>query len=244
MRINTAIWLASIPICSLIILSFIEYNLGMNLLMFTIVLVLAVFSYSIFIISDTIYLGAIRRNRESEELLIALDSICRRMRSGERFDRSIASTINGLDNDGLCFAVLSRVSGMMKGGYSFGQAMDSINNSADGNLRGSETYKFLRRVRTPDYLPPNLSDIYSEYMGYLKENEMCMDRDAGAVQRYITMLMVGGTIMPSLVLFGFVGYSILNVSLMLVGFSVMAFVAVLPTVYGIIRAKLGSSYAW
>ena len=243
MNIKTGIWLAAIPICALAMLAFLEYSLGMNYLMFFLILVLALCFYSIFVISDIFYIRSIRRNMEVEELLIVLDGICRGMRAGERFDRAAARSINGLDRSNGCFTVLSRVSEMMYKGYSFNEAMNSIYECDDRSLRDSETYGFLDRIRVSGYMPPHLSNIYSEYMRFLRESEMNMDRDAGAVQRYITVSMVGGTIMPSLALFGFVGYSILNVSVVWIGMVIMAFVALLPASYGIVRARLGSSYA-
>ncbi len=81
--------------------------------------------------------------------------------------------------------------------------------------------------------------IYGEVMD---ADRLRMELGFGAVQKYMTLALLSGVILPSLALFGFIGYSMLYNSaegfILFSGMLVFAF----PMAYALLRRKMGEVY--
>ncbi len=190
-------------------------------------------------ISDLSYSNKVRLKREVEELESVSDSLYRGLSRNERFENSLSSAIAGIDSRGECYAALDTVARAMRSGSSFAEAVRVAAAYLSAN---SATLSFLKRAGSSGYSAPSASAVRAEHMHILSMRNEMMERDSGSVQRYITMSMVAGTIFPSFVLFGFMGYSILNFSTFGVSILLIALLVLIPGVYSVVRARLAGVY--
>jgi Flp pilus assembly protein TadB len=70
------------------------------------------------------------------------------------------------------------------------------------------------------------------------------EADSGALGRYLVLSMVTSTIIPSLAMFSFVGYSILESASASIGLFAIVILAIIPSSYAAVRAKVADVYAW
>ncbi len=147
-----------------------------------------------------------RVSADRRSLLTILKRVEIFMRRGIRFDKAVETAISGAGEDSVIDA-FSRVIRFMEMGLSYNEAVAALR----GNRRDRITIVLLGIGRKDSGLPDRAS-VSAELYRLEHEHRLLMERKAGETVRYTTAYMVGGTVVPSLALLGFVGYSVLSFS--------------------------------
>ena len=124
----------------------------------------------------------------------------------------------------------------MRLGQRFDEAIGSVQLSGPSSrtaLRG------LNTLRNSSEIADNLKQGYSNIT---EDSNLAYEMAAGSLHRYLVVSMVCTTILPSLAIFAFIGYSVLNYSLpYMFAFGVMLLCA-LPSISAVVNMKVDSLY--
>ncbi|MGC8538098.1 MAG: hypothetical protein ACP5MZ_03925 [Candidatus Micrarchaeia archaeon] len=82
-----------------------------------------------------------------------------------------------------------------------------------------------------------IADVHRELVA---ERNLNMSVAYGSLQKYLSANMLFGTILPSMAMFGFVGYSLINYSNMVMFLLIFAMLVVIPAAYAVLQNKLRS----
>lgn len=184
--------------------------------------------------------AAASMKKDMAQAASSLREIVSKMALGGTLAESLSSASSAAKFDGHVKSVLARLSKRLACGQDLGRAISA------------ETWRIRRNGR----LLASFSSLGEEYRlggsirraaqsasislkGYLDEAK---ENDSGKLQRYLIAATVASTIVPSILTFAFVGYSILYYSglLLLLYSSIM--LGILPCAYGIARIKLVGVY--
>lgn len=130
------------------------------------------------------------------------------MDRGMRFESAVETAIGSAGKDNATDMFI-RVLGFMNGGLCYNEAVAAM-------LRVGCTPEIrdtLIGMEREGSLTPDHASITAELYRIEHEHKLAMELKSGEMVRYTTAYMVSGTVVPSLVLLGFVGYSVLSFSL-------------------------------
>ena len=82
-----------------------------------------------------------------------------------------------------------------------------------------------------------IADVHRELVA---ERNLNMNVAYGSLQKYLSANMLFSTILPSMAMFGFVGYSLINYSNMVMFLFIFAMLVVIPAAYAVLQNKLRS----
>ncbi len=82
-----------------------------------------------------------------------------------------------------------------------------------------------------------ISDVHRELVA---ERNLNMSVAYGSLQKYLSANMLFSTILPSMAMFGFVGYSLINYSNMVMFLFIFAMLVAIPAAYAALQNKLRS----
>lgn len=88
-----------------------------------------------------------------------------------------------------------------------------------------------------------LSSVKGTYDRILKEQELKKECTYGSLQKYLTMCMALGTVLPSFAVFAFVGYSMVYYSAYVPFLLFMLMLIFLPDFYALLRIHIAGVYA-
>ncbi len=210
------------------------------LVIIPILLVSMIVSLLIFI-SDRRHIEGLSLRLEKEDLIRIAGSLYKQVDSGKRFKNALAAAMEGIERSGSCYEILFMLMKDINSGMTVDNAVRRIIRKMKGTR--SNTVRFIKNLDCSDYEMPKAGKIYAEYRRLIHEYEEDMERDSGSVQRYITMSMVMGTVFPSFILFGFIGYSIMNFGVGAISALLVGLVTIVPGAYAIVRSKLEGVYS-
>jgi len=212
-----------------------------NLLFVIFILITSLTVSLLIFISDTRYNDGLVCKYEREDLIHIANNIYKQISTGKRFKNALVTSIEGIEHSGICYKTLLLLIKYMDSGMTIDSSVNFITQNIKGE-QGKNTLKFIKGLDCLDYEIPTASKIYTEYKRLVEEYNEIMEKDSGSVQRYITMSMVTGTIFPSFVLFGFIGYSIMNLGAEAISALLAGLLILVPGAYVIIRSKLAGVY--
>lgn len=228
------------PICMGVIPIIFEMYVYPNLLFVIFILIASVSVSLLILISDTRYTDKLLSKSEKEDLIRIADSLYKQISIGKRFKSALITAIKGIGHNGICYKTLLLLIKYMDSGMTLDSSVNSVTKKI--GREGKNTLLFIKGFDCSGYEMPTASKIYTEYKRLTREYDEVMEKNSGSVQRYITMSMVAGTIFPSFVLFGFIGYSIMNLGIEAITALLVGLLIIVPGAYVIIRSKLAGAY--
>jgi hypothetical protein len=186
--------------------------------------------------------GKLERASELDDTLFALHTMYEDIKySGKSSSSGIASAAAGLRDSagGKVRGILEEIGKRLAAGQDLGQAIESACNGKSG--ASSDAFRAVGREYTKGLDPA--SAVKNAYARLNSERAVSREKAYGSLQKYLTMSMALSAVLPSFVVFAFVGYSMVYFSaLMLYAFSI-AMLMVLPSFYALLRIHMAGTHA-
>ncbi len=191
---------AAVPLASLALLPLLHIGLRPSqlLLAFSVVL--------LFVIAGRIHASKARGRRELSVMCDLFETSEARMRNGKPLAASIEYALNAAPKGTVAGAVLTTTTSRMRAGETFGDAL-AFAAMENRRLCADETWRALAALASSFKAEGN-SAINRFTDDYRRTHADEQERRIGSLQRSATISMVTGTVVPSFMTFGLVGYSI------------------------------------
>lgn len=184
--------------------------------------------------------NSVLKKRETLLLVSALKKLGYEIGTHVPFTAALDSTIWHLPKDSAVRDFLSSIRNRLALGAMPEEAFSSSTNGVDVSISGP----IGKVVKSYGYGADTGITIAGEVQMLENRIEERKEVESGALGRYLVLSMVASTIVPSLAMFAFVGYSILESASTSIGLFDIVLLAAVPSFYAAVRAKVADIYAW
>lgn len=180
------------------------------------------------------------RSKERDAVLFALQQV----HSGIKYNgRSLLASINdylAAADTSLCAEVYGLLSGVQKRLFLGAQLDEAVSSTCRGANPACVALGDVGREYANGREPTlAIKNAYDRLCNTIKIESA---RNAGKLQRYLTVSVALGTVLPSFAIFAFTGYSMIYYSPQMFSFFCVAMLVLMPNIYALARAHTAGLY--
>jgi hypothetical protein len=182
------------------------------------------------------------RSSELNDTLFALHSIyCDLKYSGKSLSTGIGNAAAGLHDsvNGNVRGALDEIGKRLTAGQDLGLAIGSACRGKSG--ASSDALRAVGKEYSKGLDPA--SAVKNVYARLKEEQSIGREKAYGSLQKYLTMSMALSAVLPSFVVFAFVGYSMVYFSASMLYVFAIVMLMVLPRIYALLRIHIAGIYA-